>query len=270
MYLPDWIDAIILGIVEGLTEFLPISSTGHLLITGQALGFKSELFTIFIQIGALAAVWWLFRDRIIKMIPTGGSNKTGLQLATNVLIGFLPAMVVGYLAHHWVKEHLFSVKAIAGASIVGGIIILLIEGLKPKVSIEKIESITPVLALAVGVGQCLALYPGVSRSGATIMTGLLLGFSRSVAIEFTFLLAIPTMTAAGVYELVKYRHELTSSMIGLLAIGFIVSFIVAFLVVKWLIRFVQSHTFNGFAWYRIVMGIVVLILVWRGILLNET
>lgn len=262
MHPPNWIEAILLGIVEGLTEFLPVSSTGHLLVVGKWLGVESELFTVFIQIGALMAVWWLFRERIAKMIPFGRKkNPDGLKLAKNVLIGFLPAMVVGYLAHHWIKENLFSITAIAWASIVGGIIILLIESSKPRVSVEKIEDMTPWIAFMVGLAQCLALYPGVSRSGATIMGGLLLGCSRSVATEFTFLLAIPTLTAAGVYELIKYRHELTLPMLGSLSVGFIVSFIVAFLVVKWLIRFVQSHTFEGFAWYRIVLGAVLLGLV---------
>jgi undecaprenyl-diphosphatase len=267
MHLPDWVNAIILGIVEGLTEFLPVSSTGHLLVAGKALGFESELFTVFIQIGALAAVWWLFRDRIFKMIPIGAAkNPDGIKLAMNVFIAFLPAMVVGYFGRHWIKEHLFSMTAIAWASIVGGIIILIIEATKPRVAVERIEGISPGLALVVGLGQCLALYPGVSRSGATIMVGLLIGLSRSVATEFTFLLAIPTLTTVGVYELIKYRDELSLSVISHLTIGFIVSFIVAFLVVKWLVRFVQSHTFNGFAWYRIAMGLALLGLVWKGFL----
>lgn len=265
MHFPSWIEAILLGIVEGLTEFLPISSTGHLLVVESWLKVDSEVFTVVIQVGALVAVGWLFRERIFKMIPMGNKSGGEWKLLLNVVIGFLPVMIVGKLMHHWIKEHLFSVTAIAWASMVGGVVILLIEKYKPRVATHQIEQITPKLALIVGIGQCLALYPGVSRSGATIMTALMLGFSRSVATEFTFLLAIPTLTAAGVYQLWSNRHDLTLSMVGSLTVGFLVSLVVALMVVKWLIHFVQSHTFKGFAWYRIVTGGVLLFLIWKGI-----
>ncbi len=265
MHFPDWVNAIILGIVEGLTEFLPVSSTGHLMVTGKWLGFDSEVFEVFIQIGALAAVWWLYRHRLLAMAPWNWSSNPAMKhLSWNVILAFLPAAVIGFATHHWIKEHLFTPQAIAWAFIVGGVVIVIVEWFKPLAVVEAVEGITPTLALAIGFGQCLALYPGVSRSGATIMTGLVLGLRRGVATEFTFLLAVPTMTAAALYELVKYRHDLNSSMITLLVIGLVVSYISALLVVKWFIRFVQGHTFNGFAAYRVVAGVVLLYFVSKG------
>ncbi len=262
MDLPIWIKAIILGIVEGFTEFLPVSSTGHLIVCGKWLGFQSEVFTVFIQMGALLAVWWLFRERLIQMIPWGTTvNNQGRQLSLNVILAFLPALVIGYATRGWNRD---SVLVIAWATIIGGIAILIIENLKPRVSIGSLETITPSLALVVGIGQCLSLCPGVSRSGATIMVGLLLGLSRPVITEFTFLLAVPTMTAATVYELWKFRYELPLDMVGLLAIGFLVSFVVALIVVKWFIHFIQRHTFEGFAWYRLVIGSILLWLFYKG------
>ncbi len=267
MHFPDWFSAIILGIVEGLTEFLPVSSTGHLLVVGQWLGYEEEVFMIFIQLGALLAVWWLFRDRLIKMIPWGSrASPEGVRLGIQVGVAFLPAAIVGLSLHHWITNHLFFPKPIAYAFIGGGIVILLIENFKPRARVSNISEVTLALALAVGFGQCLALYPGVSRSGATIMTGLLFGMSRSVATEFTFLLAVPTMTAASFYELFKFRHDLTAHMIGTLGIGFVVSFISAWFVVKWFIAFVQNHTFEGFAWYRILGGAILLGMISNGLL----
>lgn len=267
MHPAELIQATILGIIEGLTEFLPISSTGHLLVAERLMGFDSELFTVFIQIGALAAVWWLFRHRFLAMLPGArGASPAGTRLGLQVIGAFLPVMVVGLLTHHWIKDHLFSIRPIAWAFIVGGILILLIEGLKPAVRASEIERLPWRLALAVGLGQCLALWPGASRSGATIMTGLAVGMSRGVATEFTFLLSAPTMTAATVYELWKYRHDLNSSLVLLLAIGTVVSFIVAYGVVKWLILYVQGHTFESFAWYRIIAGAVLLGMLANGYL----
>ncbi len=256
MDLPDWTKAVILGLVEGLTEFLPVSSTGHLIVFEKWLGFNSEVFTVFIQMGALIAVWWLFRHRLISMLPFGRfAGSAGRRLGSFVLLGFLPILVIGYASRHWARD---SLALIAWASIGGGIVILLVERFKPRVMVEKLENLTPRLALLIGLGQCLSLCPGVSRSGATIVVGLILGLSRSVATEFTFLLAVPTMTAATVYELWKFRHDLSSSLMGLLAIGFLVSYIVALIVVKWFIQFVQTHTFEGFAWYRIIAGALLL------------
>jgi undecaprenyl-diphosphatase len=263
MEISEWIKVIILGIVEGLTEFLPVSSTGHLIVFENLLHFNHEVFTVFIQLGALAAVWWLFRERIISMIPRGQSSKKETKLLTLVIIGFLPVLIIGYLTKHYRHD---SLNVIAWATLVGGIVILIIEKLKPTEKFTTLESLTPSIAAAIGFGQCLALCPGVSRSGATIMTGLLLGLSRPVATEFTFLLASPTMTAVTVYELFKSRHELTGSMIGYLLLGTAVAFVVAFLIVKWLIRFVQKHTFEGFAWYRIAAGALLLFLLSKGIL----
>jgi undecaprenyl-diphosphatase len=259
--------AAILGVVEGLTEFLPVSSTGHLLVAERLLRFDSELFTVFIQVGALSAVWWLFRDRFLAMVPGGRrSSPAARRLGLQVLAAFLPVMVAGLLAHHWIRDHLFSARTIAWASILGGIAILLVEGLKPPVRADDLGRLPWRLALAVGLGQCLALWPGVSRSGATIMTGLAVGMSRSAATEFTFLLSAPTMTAAAAYELWKYRHDLSAPLLGLLGVGFVVSFVVAYGVVRWLIRYVQGHTFEPFAWYRIVAGAILLGMLANGYL----
>lgn len=256
-----------MGIVEGLTEFLPISSTGHLIVTGQWLGFESEVFEIFIQLGALIAVWWLFRQRLYRMIPFGPSaSPEGRRILGIIVLAFLPAAIFGLLTHHWIKEHLFCAKSIAWASIAGGIVILLVEGGKPRARVEKLEAVTWRMALAIGLGQCLALCPGVSRSGATIITGLAIGLSRPVAAEFTFLLAVPTMTAAAFYELWKYRHALNESAAIQLAIGFVAAYFAAWLVVKWFIRFVQNHTFEGFAWYRIAFGAAIFSLITNGFL----
>ncbi len=253
------------GIVEGLTEFLPVSSTGHLLVAEKMLGFKSEFFTVFIQMGALLPVWWLFRDRFFKMLPgPRGGGVTGQRVGRWVLLAFLPVVPVGLLTHHWITEHLFSPKGIAWALIVGGIVILLVEGLKPRVRQAEVDVMTWKTSLLIGLGQCLALCPGVSRSGATIMTGMVAGVGRAAATEFTFLLSAPTMTAATVYELVKYRKDLHADMLPMLAVGFLVSAVVAYAMVKWLIQFVQTHTFEGFAWYRIVAGALLLALVSNG------
>ncbi len=258
MDFPNWMKAVILGAVEGLTEFLPVSSTGHLMVFGKWLNFNSELFIIFIQIGALAAVWWLFRQRLFQMVRWNLSeNRHGKRLCVNVTLAFLPALFMGYLLKDWDRS---SISVIAWALIVGGIAILVIESLRLQGKIDRLEGITPQLALLIGVGQCLSLCPGVSRSGATMMTGLAVGLSRAVIAEFTFLLAVPTMTAAATYELWKYRSELSGDMIGLLGIGFLTSFVVAWVVVKWFIHFVQNHTFEGLAWYRIAAGIFLLIL----------
>lgn len=259
MEIPHYLKIVILGIVEGLTEFLPVSSTGHLIVFENWLKYNSELFTVFIQLGALAAVWWLFRAKIISMIPVGtpAQRERGMKLSLLVLLGFVPVLVIGFLTKSLRRE---SISLIAWATLLGGIVILLIENSKRNVKYSTVESLTPMIALSIGLGQCLALCPGVSRSGATIMTGLLLGLSRPVATEFTFLLAIPTMTAASVYELWKYRHELNHDVMLDLVLGSVVAYIAAFIVVKWFIRFVQTHTFNGFAWYRISAGILLLVL----------
>ncbi|NUN93932.1 MAG: undecaprenyl-diphosphate phosphatase [Verrucomicrobiae bacterium] len=263
----ELVKAAVLGVIEGLTEFLPISSTGHLLVAERLLHFDSELFTVAIQIGALAAVWWLFRHRFFAVIPGAPSySDGGVRLGLQVLVAFFPVMLAGMLSHHWIQAHLFSPHTIAWALIGGGIVILLIEGLKPPVRVHDLDRLPWRLALAVGLGQCLALWPGVSRSGATIMTGLAVGMSRGAATEFTFLLSAPTMTAAAAYELWKHRHDLTADMALLIVVGLVVSFVVAYGVVTWLIRYVQSHTFESFAWYRIIAGAILLGMLSNGYL----
>jgi undecaprenyl-diphosphatase len=259
--------AIILGIVEGLTEFLPISSTGHLIVADHILKFqdllasadKAELFEIVIQLGAILAVGALFRKRLLSTIS---KSATGAKLRINLLLAFLPAAVIGFATHHFIKEHLFAPVPVAITLIIGGIAIILIE---KKTADDKrtmtVDTMTTKDAIVVGLWQSLSLIPGTSRAAATIMGGMLHGIKRASATEFSFLLAFPTMIAASAYELIKYRHLLTTDMLGVLGLGFITAFIVALAVVAWLVRFVQRHSFVSFGIYRILFGALILLLV---------
>ena len=264
MHCPDWLAAIILGIVEGLTEFLPISSTGHLIVAGKAVGYDHELFDVVIQLGALGAVWWIFRKKIMEVLSL--RTEANRRVSLNLLIGFLPAGILGFLFHKWIVQNLFSPRTVALSLIAGGLAILLIERRFYHPHRESTEKITNKHALLVGLAQCLALIPGVSRSGATILGGLMCGLSRPVAAEFSFLLAMPTMVAAGVFELSKHWHELNHSILRELVIGLLISYVSAWIVVKWFIRFIQRHTFVGFAWYRIIFGVLLLGLIYLGYL----
>lgn len=264
--------AIILGIIEGLTEFLPISSTGHLIVADHLLKFqdllasadKAELFEIVIQLGAILAVGAIFRKRLISTIR---STAIGARLRVNLLLAFLPAAVIGFATHHFIKEHLFTPTAVAFSLIIGGIAIIVIEKRTTEGNRTiAVDTMTSRDAIVVGFAQALSLIPGTSRAAATIMGGMLRGIKRSDATEFSFLLAFPTMVAASAFELVKYRHLLTSDMLGVLMLGFLTSFIVALAIVAWFIRFVQRHPFTGFGVYRIVFGVVILALVaWAGL-----
>jgi undecaprenyl-diphosphatase len=253
--------AVLLGIVEGITEFLPISSTGHLILVEDLLGFEGpagDTFAIIIQLGAILSVVWVYR---VKLWNTAlGLFKPGPEqrLAINVFVAFLPAAIIGALAHDFIKGVLFSPWVVAVALVVGGLAILLIERTKQEREIGSVEDLSVGRALAVGFFQCIAMIPGVSRSAATIMGALLVGVKRPAAAEFSFLLAIPTMFGATLYDLYKNRDNLTSDGLEFIAVGFIVSFIVALIVVKWLLRYISNHDFSAFAYYRIVVGVVMI------------
>jgi undecaprenyl-diphosphatase len=260
--------AAIMGIVEGLTEFLPISSTGHLILTGALLGFddeKSKVFDIAIQSGAILAVIIVYWAKIRATIVNLPSSKRAQRFAANVFIGFLPAGIIGFTVYKAIKTYLFNPPVVAGAFIVGGFIILWVEKIaKPVVRIHDIDDMSGLDALKVGLVQCLGMIPGTSRSGATIIGGMLLGLSRKVAAEFSFFLAIPTLVGATVYSLYKERALLSMADMPLFGVGFVVSFIAAWLCIRWLLKFIATHDFVGFAYYRIAFGIVVLATAWTG------
>jgi undecaprenyl-diphosphatase len=271
--LPLLVKAAILGIVEGLTEFLPISSTGHLILVGSLLGWhddKAKVFDIAIQTGAMASVIWYFRTRIIRVLGGLGSDPAARRFAINILIGFLPAAILGVLFAKHIKAVLFAPVPVAIAFVVGGLIILWVErrvrlgGMKPR--IDDIEAMTRVDALKLGLAQAVALIPGTSRSGATIIGGMLFGLSRRAATEFSFFLAIPTLIGAGVYDTWKYRALLSADDLPLFAVGLLTAFFSALLVVHWLIRYVSRHDFVPFAWYRIVFGLLLLLTAWTGVI----
>ncbi len=254
------LSAALLGIVEGITEFLPISSTGHLIIMDEVLGFtgpSGKVFEISIQLGAILAVCWLYRDRLLHMATHLPKDARDQRFALNIALAFLPAAVLGFIFHHAITEYLFSVRVVATSMILGGIAILAIERWKPAARIAVLDDISPARAALIGVYQALAMIPGVSRSGATIMGALMLGVERKAAAEFSFFLAIPTMFAATMYEIYKHRHDLTPDSVTLIAVGFVTAFLSALWVVKWLVQFVSRRGFAPFAWYRIVMGTAV-------------
>ncbi|MDY0745320.1 undecaprenyl-diphosphate phosphatase [Paucibacter sp. R3-3] len=266
------IKAAIMGIVEGLTEFLPVSSTGHLILTGSLLGMtdsKSKVFDIAIQSGAILAVVIVYWQRIWGALSGMGSSAQARKLVTNVIIGFLPAAVIGFIAYKkFIKPYLFNAPVVAAAFIVGGLIILWVERrVQPEKTarILDVDQMTPMDALKVGLVQCLGMIPGTSRSGSTIIGGMLLGLSRKAATDFSFFLAIPTLLAASVYSLWSERHNLSIADLPLFGVGFIVSFLAAWVCVRWLLRFISTHSFELFAWYRIAFGIVVLVTAWTGV-----
>ena len=256
------IKAAILGVVEGLTEFLPISSTGHLILAGDLLNFndeKGKVFEIVIQFGAIMAVCWEYRAKILSVTDGLLQKQVDAQrFALNLVIAFIPAAVLGLLFASAIKAHLFAPVPVAIALIVGGLFILWAEKRDHKITVESVDEMGWKDALKVGCAQAFALIPGTSRSGATIIGGLLFGLSRKAATEFSFFLAIPTLTAATVYEVVKHRDLFHTEDIGMFAVGSITSFISAFLCVRWLLRFISHHDFTVFAWYRIAFGLIVL------------
>jgi undecaprenyl-diphosphatase len=255
------IKAVILGIVEGLTEFLPVSSTGHLIVVGSLLNWNDEkgvLFEIVIQFAAILAVCWLYRERLWTVVATLPTQATSQRFTWNLILAFLPAAVIGVLFISTIKHYLFAPVPVASAFIIGGVLILWIESVNRTPRIENVDGIKPVDALWVGVAQTLSMIPGTSRSGATIMGGLLRGLSRKTATEFSFFLAIPTIFGATVLELWKARHSIHSEDLAVIGVGSIASFVSALIAVKALIRYVSGHNFKVFAWYRIAFGIVIL------------
>ncbi|TSA56123.1 MAG: undecaprenyl-diphosphate phosphatase [Methylophilaceae bacterium] len=275
------VKALILGLVEGITEFLPISSTGHLIIAGDLLNFndeKGKVFEIVIQLAAILAVCWEYRVKLVKTLldVTGrrldiqGNQKTQVsqsnEFVLNLLIAFLPAAVLGLAFHSAIKTYLFSPLTVAIALIVGGFAILLIEYKAentPSANVSSIDQITKIQAIKIGFAQSLALIPGVSRAGATILGGMVFGLNRQIATEFSFFLAIPIMFAATAYDLLKNWQLLSVSDIGMFTVGFITAFASALLVIKMLLKFVATHNFKVFAWYRIAFGALVVIYYWN-------
>jgi undecaprenyl-diphosphatase len=253
--------ALILGVVEGLTEFLPISSTGHLILVGDLLGFNDErgkLFEIVIQSGAILAVVWEYRRRFSTVLSGLPHDPVARRFVLNLAIAFLPLAVLGLLFGKAIKAHLFQPVPVAVAFIVGAFIILWAEKREHRITIHTVDDIGSWDALKLGLAQACALIPGTSRSGSTIIGGLFFGLSRKAATEFSFFLAVPTLGAATLYQLYKERHLLAWDDLGMWVVGFISAFVSAFLCVRWLLRYIASHDFTIFAWYRIVFGLVVL------------
>jgi undecaprenyl-diphosphatase len=263
------VKAAIMGIVEGLTEFLPISSTGHLILAGSLLGGfgddRGKVFEIAIQTGAIFAVILVYWQKIRSTVVALPRQPKAQRLALNIFIGFLPAVVLGLLFGKVIKAHLFIPTVVASTFIIGGFIILWAEKRPPgSVRVEHVDDMTAWDALKVGLVQCFAMIPGTSRSGSTIIGGMLLGLSRQAATDFSFFLAIPTLIGAGVYSVYKERAALSMADLPLFAVGLVFSFISAWLCVRWLLRYISSHSFVPFAWYRIAFGILVLATAWSG------
>ncbi|HET6264459.1 MAG TPA: undecaprenyl-diphosphate phosphatase [Usitatibacter sp.] len=256
--------ALLLGVVEGLTEFLPVSSTGHLILVSDWLGLndeKGKVFDIVIQLGAILAVCWEYRARFARAFSGLASDPVQQRFATNLAVAFMPAAVVGLAFQSQIKKYLFNPVSVAVALIVGALVIFAIERWyarhgAPRVT--RVDDMTWRDAFKVGLAQCLSLIPGTSRSGATIMGGMVFGLSRETATEFSFFLAVPIMFAATGYQVVKYRDLFTASDLAPFAVGFVVSFVSALVAVRALIRYVARHDFGAFAWYRIVLGAIVL------------
>ncbi|MES2042205.1 MAG: undecaprenyl-diphosphate phosphatase [Pseudomonadota bacterium] len=266
---------IIMGIVEGLTEFLPISSTGHLILTGSLLNFtgeKMKVFEIVIQAGAIFAVCWEYRAKIASVVSGLGTDPKARKFALNLIVAFLPAAVLGLLFSKKIKAVLFAPVPVALAFIIGGIIILFVERKhagadthdSSHARVQTVDDMSLLDALKIGLAQSLALIPGTSRSGATIIGGMLFGLSRKAATEFSFFLAIPTLLGATVYSLYKAREDLSMADLPMFSLGTVAAFISAFFCVRWLLRYISSHNFNVFAWYRIAFGIMILITAYTG------
>lgn len=264
------IKVIIMGIVEGLTEFLPISSTGHLILAGSLLNFTGEkvkVFEIVIQAGAMLAVCWEYRVRIFRVILDFSSDIAARRFVLNVAVAFLPAVVLGLIFGKAIKEHLFKPVPVATAFIIGAFIILVVERRNRRILTPRVDSVDDMSvtdALKVGLAQCFALIPGTSRSGASIIGAMAFGLSRRAATEFSFFLAIPTLFGATIYSLYKERDLLSAADLPMFGLGAFAAFVSAFLCVRWLLRFISTHDFTIFAWYRIVFGVLVLLTAWTG------
>jgi undecaprenyl-diphosphatase len=260
--------ALILGVVEGLTEFLPISSTGHLILAGDLLGFsneKAKVFEIVIQTGAMFAIVWEYRARFGRVLAGLAPDAAARRFAFNLAVAFIPAAVLGLAFSKLIKANLFHAVPVALAFIVGGIVILWVEKRPRQAVIETVDDMNWKDALKVGFAQAFALIPGTSRSGATIIGGMLFGLSRRAATEFSFFLAVPTLMAAGAYDFWKNRALFDSGDLGMFAVGSVTAFVSAFLCVRWLLRYIATHDFRPFAWYRIAFGAVVLLTAYTGL-----
>ena len=268
---PTALVALILGIVEGLTEFLPVSSTGHLIVAGSLLGYSGErakVFEIVIQAGAILAVCWEFRARLARTVVGLAHDPIAQRFAVNLIVAFIPAAVLGLLFGKAIKRYLFAPLPVALAFIAGAFVILWVEHWRKRnpssARIDDVDAMRWPDALKVGIAQAFALIPGTSRSGATIIGGMLFGLSREAATRFSFFLAIPTLLAACIYDFLRNRALFSASDLQGLAIGFVAAFIAAFLCVRWLLRYVSRHDFIPFAWYRIAFGLLVLVTAWSG------
>lgn len=261
----EFVNAVLIGIVEGLTEFLPVSSTGHIIMADEILGFQGpagKVFEVSIQLGAILAICWLYRNKLVHVLCNLWRDRNDQRFTLNVTLAFLPAAIIGAFAHGYITEYLFNTRVVAVSLIVGGIAILLIEKFRPAATVKTLDDITPLRALGVGFCQCVAMIPGVSRSGATIMGAMLLRVERQAAAEFSFFLAIPTMFAATAYDLYKNHELLTQDAMAIIGVGFVTAFFSALLVVRWFVGFISRHGFTPFAWYRIVAGSLLLYFVW--------
>lgn len=278
MDVTDALKAVVMGAVEGLTEFLPISSTGHLIATSALIGFMQDpadeafrkMFSIVIQFGAILAILVLFRQRVWRIVSTFHSHPDSRSFVAKLAVGFLPVGVIGYLTNRFVQDHLMNTITVAAMLIIGGVIILLIERRQVRTTREpRFDDAMHLpwgIAIAVGCCQCFSiLLPGTSRSAATILGGMLLGLSRKAAAEFSFFLAIPTMLAASTYSLLKHPGGFDDPRMPLLALGFVTTFVVAWVVVAWLLRFLANHSFVVFGWYRIVAGLILVALLLAGV-----
>lgn len=267
MDLPLLIKALILGVVEGITEFLPISSTGHLILAGDLLDFNTEtgkLFEIVIQCGAILAIVWEYRTKLGSVLARLPSDMQARRFVMNLFVAFVPVAILGLLFGKAIKTVLFKPVPVAIAFIVGGLVILWAERRKHSITVNSVDEMTWKDALKIGLAQTLALIPGTSRAGSTIIGGLFFGLSRRAATEFSFFLAIPVLFAASAYELFKHRNTLSADDLGLLAVGLVAAFASAFVCVRWLLRYITRHDFTVFAWYRIAFGMVVLVTAYTG------
>ncbi|MBA4490826.1 undecaprenyl-diphosphate phosphatase [Paracoccus sp. S1E-3] len=263
----DTIVAGLLGLLEGLTEFIPVSSTGHILLAGHFLGFDSpgRAFEVLIQLGAIMAILGVYAGRLVQIFTAAPHDPVARRFILSVLLAFLPAVVVGVLAHDFIKTVLFETPMlIAIMLIVGGVILLFVDRYAPPPTVTEVEDIPPSTALKIGVVQCLAMVPGVSRSGATIVGAMLMGVGKRAAAEFSFFLSMPTMAGAFVYDLLKNRDILDAQAMGNIVVGFVCAFIAAVFVVKWLLTYVSKHGYALFAWWRIIVGTLVLLALSAG------
>jgi undecaprenyl-diphosphatase len=259
----QYLSALVLGVIEGLTEFLPVSSTGHLILSDEILGFQGppgKVFEIVVQLGAILAVCWVYRARLFGALAGVADEPRAQRFVANLLFAFLPAAFVGAFAHDFIKNVLFSPWVVAVSLVVGGFAILVVERIRPPPRVLEVDEIRIRHALKIGICQCLAMIPGVSRSGATIMGALMFGIDRKAATEFSFFLAIPTMFAATAYDLFKNHAALNGHDATMIAVGFAAAFASALIVVRWFVGFVGRHGFAPFAWYRIAVGTVALVL----------